>query len=149
VRRPYTTKTRNVPEGVLGDRFFAQVRSAIVECPKCGAVYYLSAKGGTGGGGGRVPVHKIRRRKEKVWDPITQRFRCQCGAAYVLGIVAWSLAMGCRSTGVPVDAILTPRDRLRMRHLTGGGVWVDQGNDTNQGGRRTLRLPVNVVKEEM
>lgn len=62
---------------VAGDRFFARVRAADLECPACGEILSFRSGGET---------HQFH----CDWEPHIGHIKCRsCKAAYILGIVAW------------------------------------------------------------
>jgi len=82
-----------------GDRFFARIRSADLECPRCGNIYFV-------GGAGRS--------RRGYYDRKTSRFRCpHCGLVLVLGMIAWLPPLGRPS--VAPDQVPTVRQALAMR----------------------------------
>jgi len=94
---------------VVGDRFFAVLRTFCLECPRCGTVW----------GFGR------RYHLSSVYNPRTQFFRCtNCSWRARLGIVAWP-TVGGHSPERPVDTMPTPRQLLRMKQQATLGLWVE------------------------
>jgi len=80
------------------DRFFARVRAADLECPHCGAVSVLTARGSSSGG---------------TWRPDVGAWTCgACGRRFLLGVVAWPVRLLDR---IPDDRVPTPAQALALR----------------------------------
>ncbi len=117
-------------------RFFAQLESFDIECPRCGKVYQVRVRGL------RQPARR------GYWDPPTARFQCTakggCQRRYVLGIVAWPIGTGPRAaSAVPKDQVPWPRQLAQIRR-EGGGWWLADEAAI------TLRRPIetNLTTEE-
>ncbi len=97
-------------------RFFARLRSAVLECPAgCGRLYDLRSNRGTGQ---NEPGSLSRR----YWDPLSGRFECPgCGEVAQLGIVAYRLPRKA-TTLIPADWRPTIPQAVWMRDQARGKV---------------------------
>lgn len=108
-----------------GDRFFARIKSADLECPKCGNIYLIGATG---------------KAKRGYYDSKTSRFRCpHCGLVLVLGVIGWLPQRGRPLQGPPRDQVPTPRQALAMRRKMAGH-WSEE--------RLERKAPANRIVEE-
>lgn len=98
-------------------RFFARLRSAVLECPGgCGRLYDLRATKQASSGQDAGPLSR------RYWDPLSGRFECPgCGQVCQLGIVAYSLPAG-RTTLIPADWRPTIPQAVWMRDQARGRV---------------------------
>lgn len=94
-------------------RFFARLRSAVLECPAgCGRLYDLRATKGTGQAAGTL--------SRRYWDPLSGRFECPgCGEVAQLGIVAYRLPKKA-TTLIPADWRPTVPQAVWMRDQARG-----------------------------
>ncbi|HLE02423.1 MAG TPA: hypothetical protein VI877_02915 [Dehalococcoidia bacterium] len=87
-------------------RFFARIRQAELECPRCGEVHRV----------GRGP--EVRKRE---WDPRTCRFRCrECGFYAILGVLATVPEQHTGRFAAFPDQVPSP-DQSRQLRLLGAG----------------------------
>ena len=108
-----------------GDRFFARIKSADLECPHCGNIYLIGATG---------------KAKRAYYDARTSRFRCpHCGLVLVLGVIGWRPPMGRPLKGPPPDQVPTPRQALQMRR-DHAAIWTE--------GRLERKGPANRLAED-
>lgn len=116
---------------LVGDRFFARLRSFALECPSCGHLW------GTGKG-----YHL-----SSCYNPRTQLFVCPtCSKRLRLGIVAWPTERG-HSPTRPEDCMPTSRQLLRMKEQSTLGLWVEATVDGKRV-RKGRNQPVNAVSRK-
>lgn len=120
-------------------RFFARIRRADLECPRCGTCYVIG-DGATGRAGSR---NNQKRRRTCKWDPKLQRFKCRvCGLTLVLGLVAYRAPQGGgRNIFPPEDSVPTIKQALSLRRTLADGVLVDEKRRSGQ--------PVNITEDEL
>lgn len=116
-------RTANPP--AVGDRFFARVEGARLECPRCG---YLDRFRTTGPAKGKVGDPHARLRKRRTasgWNPLTGRWQCpSCRLTVVLGLLAWPVAPGGQAANtLPRDQVPDTRQLAQLR-AQGGGLWM-------------------------
>jgi len=106
-----------VPHPPEATRFFARVRQAILECPRCGTVI-------------RIQPKRYAQRRAVMWDASSSRLTCHhCGKTYVVGLIAWPVQQGGGAVGNPEGAS-RPRDQVpNERQLSemraeGAGWWM-------------------------
>lgn len=106
-----------------GNRFFARLLAAALECPRCGFVDTFHWRKLS-----RPGINRLSRRPEDQpggWDPLTGVWRCkQCGMAVILGILAWPIAPGGGGRVTrPRDQVPSERELAQIR-ARGGGWWL-------------------------
>ncbi len=111
-------------------RFFARLRSAVLECPGgCGRLYDLRAARGVGQDAGQL--------SRRYWDPLSGRFECPgCGEVSQLGIVAYRLPKS-RTATIPADWRPTIPQAVWMR---------DQARGVKGGSRPAAEQGANLVE---
>lgn len=109
----------------VGDRFFARVLSARLECPRCGFLDQFGPASRSRGDRGN-PERRRKGRTPLGWNPVTGRWQCpSCRMTFVLGILAWPVASG-GSAGpatLPRDQVPSYRQLAQLR-AQGGGLWM-------------------------
>lgn len=116
------SRTADPPDG---DRFFARILAAMLECPRCGWLDSFHWRRLS-----RLPTNlRSRRMEDKTpgWDPTTASWRCgQCGLLVTLGVLAWPLLpVGSRATSRPRDQVPNERELAQLR-ARGSGIWLPQ-----------------------
>lgn len=100
-----------------GTRFFARVKAAVLECPRCGWMLDVSIVG------------KGRRTSRNPWDARSSTIRCPgCQSSFVLGLIAWPIAWGTWDRALPRDQVPTleqARELTRLRNQA-SGVWLEE-----------------------
>ena len=108
----------------IGDRFFARLYAARLECPRCGFLDDFQTRGAVKGLPGS-PLRRFRaRRSPQSWNPHTGRWQCpSCRMTFVLGILAWPPGKGPGARSLARDQVLSPR-QLAQARAQGGGLWM-------------------------
>ncbi len=111
-----------LPELPEGDRFFARVLGARLECPRCGYIDQFETKGSQAPKG----VKARGKGPKSGWDPMTSRWRCpSCGMVFTLGLLAWPVEPGSAPATLPKDQVPDWRQLAQLRaQAEGQGLWM-------------------------
>lgn len=92
---------------MIGERLYATLRPARVECPACGTLIAF-------GSAGHLAPHRT------AYDPRTSRLKCpECGKVYYVGILLWDAPLGGKPIPPP-DTIANRQQLLTLRAYAGG-----------------------------
>lgn len=113
-----------LPDPPQGDRFFARVEAARLECPRCGYLDRFATRGPTKGAVGNRTAKRLGRTAGG-WNPLTGRWQCpSCRMTFVLGLLAWPVAKGGQAAAtLPRDQVPSARQLAQLR-AQGGGLWM-------------------------
>lgn len=98
-------------------RFFARVRSGVLECPKCGEMLTFASG-----------PSKNRRGSTSGWHSESSSLTCwNCQRTYVIGLIAWPVKRGGART-LPRDQVPNERQLAQLRAMGGSGAgwWMPQ-----------------------
>ena len=125
-------------------RFFARIRRADLECPRCGTCYVI----GDGATGRAAKTNQKRRRTGK-WEPKLQRFRCRdCGFVGIIGVVMYRAPQGGgKNIFPPEDIQPTIAQALSLRRNLADGVLVDEKKRSGQPDNQVIELPADADDE--
>lgn len=126
-------RTSHLPTGT---RFFARVRAAILECPRCGTVLQFGqGKPTTVAGTG----HRC------AWDKRTARLRCSdCGLVLMIGLLAWPVRKGGgKVASLPRDQVPNERQLAQLR-AEASGFWLPE----EQAQRRARAEDTNITSND-
>lgn len=114
-----------LPQPPTGDRFFARITGARLECPRCGYLDHFQTRGPAKGRVGDPRKPMKGRRSPSGWNPLTGRWQCpSCRLTCVLGLLAWPVRPGGRAVAsLPRDQVPSYRQLAQLR-AQGGGLWM-------------------------